>query len=86
VPVGEIQLPTSAFRIEKAQSLSSRPDLFAGKSPSATTLKGFSASIPQFRHFLPASRPAQKLAALAREFFGQRYTCLPQLGVWRFKR
>src|SRR5438552_10995501 len=48
------------------------PRLFSERSPSATMLKGFSASIPQLRHLLPASRPVQKVAALARVFFGQR--------------
>lgn len=33
------------------------------QEPSATMLKGFSASIPQIRHLLPALRPVQKVAA-----------------------
>ena len=41
--------------------MTSRPDLIAGKSPSATMLKGFSASIPQFRHLLPALRQFKNL-------------------------
>jgi hypothetical protein len=53
-----------------------RPDLIAGKSPSATMLKGFSASIPaSFSRVAPSS----KIAALARVFFGQRCNYLPQL-------
>ena len=53
-----------------------RPDLIAGKSPSATMLKGSSASIPASS---PGVAPVQKFAALARVFFGQRCNYLPQL-------
>lgn len=70
---------------QKALTASRHLDLMAGRSPS-TMLQGTSASNPQFRHLLPASRSDRKLAALAKVFLGQRCNCLPKSGVRRFKR